>query len=77
MSKQNDGINQRIIPIVTEIAQNNPPVQKQLLQTKFLDLFLSMLDDPNISQVSILTSLILHNDFRRLDQSVLGLFRRL
>jgi hypothetical protein len=24
-----------------------------------------------------LTSLILHNDFRRLDQSVLGLFRRL
>ncbi|KAI6242729.1 hypothetical protein M3Y99_00179200 [Aphelenchoides fujianensis] len=43
-SKFSDSINQRVIPIVSEIAQNNPAVQREITKTKLLEHLLSLLD---------------------------------
>ncbi|KAI6188333.1 hypothetical protein M3Y98_00343500 [Aphelenchoides besseyi] len=45
LNKFSDSINQRVIPIISEISQNNPSVQQQVLKTKLLESLLLLLDE--------------------------------
>ncbi|KAI6196955.1 hypothetical protein M3Y94_01168500 [Aphelenchoides besseyi] len=45
LSKFSDSINQRVIPIISEISQNNPSVQQQVLKTKLFENLLLLLDE--------------------------------
>ncbi|KAI6184032.1 hypothetical protein M3Y97_00552600 [Aphelenchoides bicaudatus] len=54
LKRDDDEINQRIVPIIAEIAQNNKPVQQMILKTNMLRVLLTLAQNPLTSEKTLL-----------------------
>ncbi|CAD5212353.1 unnamed protein product [Bursaphelenchus okinawaensis] len=59
LSKENDVANISVLPLISEIAQNNPPVQKELLKQNFIEYCIKYLDKTsnNVAKLKAISAL--------------------